>query len=63
MICPLLHNEPDSAFAEMQIQESITVRVCPRCGLVFVPKDLVGSQSGPIQLKEQPKTKQILKWP
>jgi Zn-finger nucleic acid-binding protein len=56
MICPLLHNEPDGAFRNVRL-EGVEARVCPRCGLVFVPKEQL------LQLKEESKTKQILKWP
>ena len=60
MICPLLHKEPISSFAELHTQEGIEVRVCARCGLVFVPKE--SRALATVQIKES-RTKQILKWP
>ena len=70
MICPLDHEDADYRFGAARIEESVVLRICPKCGIVFAPtvKEeesqneaegdvLTGSQS------EVPTEKQILKWP
>jgi hypothetical protein len=70
MICPLDHEDADYRFGKARIEESMVLRICPKCGIVFAPTvkeegsrdevegDFLGGSEG-----EVPSEKQILKWP
>lgn len=71
MICPLDHEDEDYRFGAAKVEESIILRICPKCGIVFVadtrreeePLDEGvpdGSSDGAKWLVSE---KQILKWP
>jgi len=70
MECPLHHEEADYRFGAARTDENIVLRICPRCGIVFVPNVKEGQvddgqQVGAVSQgkSELPREKQILKWP
>ncbi len=69
MICPLQHEDEDFRFGAARIEETIILRICPKCGIVFVPSVNGGddkSNESDIATKEKvgaKPDKQILKWP
>ena len=70
MICPLDHEDADFRFGAARIDESMVLRICPKCGIVFVPavkKEKTENEEGRDVLtgegSEASSEIQILKWP
>jgi hypothetical protein len=70
MICPLDHEDEDYRFGTARTDESIVLRICPKCGIVFVPgvkEQQFDDEQQPDSTKDDksvlPPEKQILKWP
>ena len=72
MKCPLQHDAADYRFGTARIEEGILVKICPKCGIVFVPgveeKENASGSAETSQLEDEdvqdlPPDKQILKWP
>ena len=70
MKCPLHHEDADYRFGAARTEERIVLRICPRCGIAFVPsimeekhKSIAHAKTTPQQKIEMPREKQILKWP
>ena len=68
MICPLEHQDADFRFRTTSIGDSLVLRICPKCGIVFAPnvrKEKIEDPEGVILAArdEAPSEKQILKWP
>jgi hypothetical protein len=70
MICPLDHEDADYRFGAARIEESLVLRICPKCGIVFAPTVRKEETENPHAEKvsssamtDLPSERQILKWP
>ncbi|HYB04460.1 MAG TPA: hypothetical protein VED17_08360 [Nitrososphaerales archaeon] len=70
MICPLDHEDEDFRFGSARIEERLILRICPKCGIVFVPvmreeetENRDAEEVSPSAGADIPSEKQILKWP
>ncbi len=68
MICPLDHEDVDYRFGAAHIAEGMVLRICPKCGIVFVPnvrveQNEVEEVSPSSSISEASSERQILKWP
>ena len=68
MICPLDHEDADFRFGSAPMGESMVLRICPKCGIIFVPivrkEENEKLEEGALTAKSEiPSEKQILNWP
>ncbi len=70
MICPLDHEDADYRFGAARIEENLVLRICPKCGIVFVPTVRKEAAENPDAEEvsssaraDMPSERQILKWP
>jgi hypothetical protein len=68
MICPLDHEDADFRFGTVSIGDSVVLKICPKCGIVFAPIVRKEENEEPEGVgltgrDKAPSERQILKWP